>query len=500
MTKFHTPDWVKDAVFYQIFPDRFAKSSRLQKPSNLEPWDSKPTIRGFKGGDLLGVLEKLDYLQDLGINAIYLNPVFKSAANHRYHTYDYFNVDPLLGGNESLRSLLDEAHGRGIRIILDGVFNHASRGFYKFHHILENGPSSPYIDWFIIKKFPVRAYDEEGEPNYAAWWGLHALPKFNIRNPAVREYLWNVARYWIDFGIDGWRLDVPEEIDDPSFWQEFRRKVKSLKPDAYLVGEIWHAAKEWLEGDKFDAVMNYLLNKACVGFFIDKEVDETLVRGMGYAPIPHLDSEHFGEAIDRLLNLYVHEVNISLLNLLSSHDTARFLTLARGDECALRLAILFLMTLPGVPCIYYGDEIGMEGGRDPDCRRSFPWDRGKWNSNLLDYFKRCISLRIKYPSLRRGDFKRLYSKEDVYAFARRLGDETLIVVLNVAKVIRAPKIQIDDFLPEGALLREIWDNSTISVHNGILNGLVLSPRSGSVLLVEKITNKISESNNQPSLY
>ncbi len=500
MTKFHTPDWVKDAVFYQIFPDRFRKSSKLLKPSNLESWDSKPTRRGFKGGDLLGVLEKLDYLQDLGINAIFLNPVFKSAANHRYHTYDYFNVDPLLGGNASLRFLLDEAHGRGIRIILDGVFNHASRGFYKFHHILENGPSSPYIDWFIIKKFPVDAYNENQEPNYAAWWGLHALPKFNVKNPVVREFLCSVARYWIGFGIDGWRLDVPEEIDHPSFWQEFRRTVKSLNPDAYLVGEIWHAAKGWLEGDKFDGVMNYLLNRACVGFFIDKEVDETLVRGMGYAPVPHLDSERFSETIDRLLNLYDHEVNLSLLNLLSSHDTARFLTLARGDDSALRLAVLFLMTFPGVPCVYYGDEIGMEGGRDPDCRRSFPWDKAKWNDNLLDYFKRCISLRITYPSLRRGDFEKLYAKEDVYAFSRRFEDETLIVALNVAKVTRAPKMQIDDLLPEGAILRKIWDNSTVSVHGGFMHGLTLSPRSGSVFLVEKINNKISESDNSPSMY
>jgi cyclomaltodextrinase len=497
MTKFHTPDWAKDAVFYQIFPDRFARSSRLLKPSNLEAWDSNPTLRGFKGGDLLGVLEKLDYLQDLGINAIFLNPVFKSAANHRYHTYDYFNVDPLLGGNESLRALVDEAHGRGIRIILDGVFNHTGRGFYNFHHILENGPSSPYIDWFIIKKFPVDAYNEDREPNYAAWWGLHALPKFNVKNPAVRDFLFTVARYWIGFGIDGWRLDVPEEIHDPSFWQEFRRAVKHLNPDAYLVGEIWHAAKGWIEGDKFDAVMNYPLNRACVGFFIEKEVDDTLVKGLGYAPVPHIDAEAFAETIDRLLNLYDHEVNLSLLNLLSSHDTARFLTLARRDDSALRLAILFMMTFFGVPCIYYGDEIGLEGGRDPDCRRSFPWDRGKWNNNLLEYVKRCISLRIKYPSLRRGGFKRLYSREDVYAFSRRLGDETLVVALNVARVMRTPKIQVDDLLPEGALLREIWDKSTISVNNGILNGLALSSRSGSVLLVEKLGNKISGSSNGP---
>lgn len=495
MTKFHTPDWVKDAVFYQIFPDRFAKSSKLKKPSHLESWDSNPTINGFKGGDLLGVLENLDYLQDLGINAIYLNPVFKSAANHRYHTYDYFNVDPLLGGNESLRSLVDEAHGRGIRIILDGVFNHASRGFYQFHHILENGPSSPYIDWFLIKKFPVDAYNENQGPNYTAWWGLHALPKFNVKNPVVRDFLCSVARYWIGFGIDGWRLDVPEEIDYPSFWQDFRRTVKSSNPEAYLVGELWHGAHEWLEGDKFDAVMNYPLNRACVGFFINKEVDESLVSGMGYAPVPHLDSERFAETIDRLLRLYDHEVNLSLLNLLSSHDTARFLTLARGDDSALHLAILFLMTFPGVPCVYYGDEIGMEGGRDPDCRRSFPWDREKWNSNLLDYFNHCISLRNKYVSLRRGDFTKLYVKEDVYAFARRFEDEILIVALNVATAMRAPKIRIDDLVPGRTLLRRVWDNSTIGVRDGFLNGLVLPPRSGSVFLVEKIYDKISEPDN-----
>lgn len=486
MTEFHAPDWVKDAVFYQIFPDRFAKSFRLQKPSNLEPWDSQPTMHGFKGGDLLGVREKLDYLQDLGITAIYFNPIFESAANHRYHTYDYLKVDPLLGGSESLRALLDDAHGRGIRVILDGVFNHASRGFYKFHHILENGPSSPYIDWFIVKKFPLDAYNERQEPNYAAWWGLHALPKFNFANPAVRDFLCTVARYWIDFGIDGWRLDVPEEINDRSFWQGFRRTVKSINRDAFLVGEIWHPASEWLRGDKFDAVMNYLLNRACLGFFIEKEVDESLVRGMGYAPVPHLDAERFGETIDHLLGLYDHEVNLSLLNLLSSHDTARFLTLAQGDESALRLAILFLATFPGVPCVYYGDEIGMEGGRDPDCRRSFPWESGKWNHDLLDHFKRCIALRTRCRALRRGDFKRLCAKEDVYAFSRSLGDETLIVAINVAKAARKPKIRVGDLLPEGARLRGVWDDSAVAVSDGFLSGLALSPRSGHVLLPERL--------------
>src|SRR5919108_6691169 len=192
-----TPEWVKHAIFYQIFPDRFARSDRLIKPTNLEPWDSDPTTFGFKGGDLLGVVEHLDYLQDLGITAIYFNPIFQSAANHRYHTYDYYQVDELLGGNERFRTLLDEAHRRNIRVILDGVFNHASRGFYQFHHILENGANSPYVDWFVINGFPVNAYREDQAPNYAAWWNLHALPKFNVKTPAVREFLWDVARYWI---------------------------------------------------------------------------------------------------------------------------------------------------------------------------------------------------------------------------------------------------------------------------------------------------------------
>ncbi len=245
-----TPDWVKHAVFYQIFPDRFARSprSRLPRGIQLRPWGSPPEQQGFQGGDLRGIVDKLDYLHDLGVTALYLTPIFASASNHRYHPYDYYQVDPLLGGNAALRELLDEAHGRGMRVILDGVFNHASRGFWAFHHILENGANSPYLDWFIIQGWPLRAYpsDRTQPPNYECWWGLPALPKFNIRNPGVREYLLEVARHWIAFGIDGWRLDVPTEIDDERFWQAFRRVVKGANPEAYICGEIWHPAERWL--------------------------------------------------------------------------------------------------------------------------------------------------------------------------------------------------------------------------------------------------------------
>lgn len=475
-----TPEWVKDAVFYQIFPDRFARSARVPKPARLEPWEAPPTYHGFKGGDLLGIVERLDYLQDLGITALYLNPIFQSAANHRYHTYDYYHVDPLLGGNEALRTLLDEAHRRGMRIILDGVFNHASRGFFQFHHILENGPDSPYLDWFIVKGFPLYAYDEDREPNYVAWWNLHALPKFNTQNPAVREFLWDVARHWIAFGIDGWRLDVPEEINDPAFWQEFRRRVKAVNPEAYLVGEIWHFAPDWLQGDRFDAVMNYPFTKACLGFFIEEPVEEELVRGMGYYPIPHLDAPAFADAIDTILSQYAPEVTYAQLNLLDSHDTARFLTLARGDESALRLAVLFQMTFPGAPCIYYGDEIGMEGRRDPDCRRAFPWDERQWNHALRDFVKRCTALRHAHPALRRGTYTRLHAADEVYAFARRLADETLVVILNVARASRTPQIHVADYLPDGTRLQEVWTGHTAQVHGGVVRDVQLPPRTGSV--------------------
>ena len=282
-----TPAWVRDAIFYQIFPDRFASSERVHKPGVLEPWDAPPTNHGFKGGDLRGIAERLDYLEDLGITAIYLTPIFSSASNHRYHTYDYFEVDPLLGGDDALRELLDAAHGRGMRVVLDGVFNHTGRGFFPFHHVMETGASSPYRHWFHIDDArldagrPLLAYPPPGTPptelGYKAWWGLPALPKLNTGHPEVREFLMTVAEYWLRFGIDGWRLDVPGEIDDEPFWQEFRRRCKAIRPDAYLVGEIWRVAPEWLRGDRFDALMNYPLGEAILGFAGMSNLDMAIV-------------------------------------------------------------------------------------------------------------------------------------------------------------------------------------------------------------------------------
>jgi len=477
-----TPDWVKEAIFYQIFPDRFAKSTAAPKPCRLQPWDAPPTRHGFKGGDLAGVVEHLDYLQDLGVTAIYFNPVFQSAANHRYHTYDYYQVDPLLGGNDALRTLLQDAHRRGMRVILDGVFNHASRGFFQFNHILENGHDSPYLDWFTINRFPLNAYAANGTPNYKAWWNLPALPEFNTNNPEVRQFLWDVAAHWIQQGIDGWRLDVPADIDDDEFWREFRRRVKQVNPEAYIVGEIWHPAHRWLQGDQLDAVMNYPFSRACLGFFGGEKLDISARPG-GYE-LQRIDAPTFAERIDDQLRLYDWEVTQAQLNLLDSHDTPRFLTLVGGDTARLQLATLFQMTFVGAPCIYYGDEIGLEGGPDPDCRRAMPWDERLWDHGLLDYVKRCTALRRTYPALQRGDYTRLYAAHGICAFGRRLGEETLVVVLNNSSATIALKIPVADYLANDTVLQDVWngDNDVARVVRGHLCGPNLPPRSGGVFV------------------
>ncbi|QDV33644.1 Neopullulanase [Tautonia plasticadhaerens] len=482
MSEPQTPNWVRDAVFYQIFPDRFARSGRVPKPSCLKSWGSPPTAHGYQGGDLLGVAERLDYLADLGVNAVYFTPVFRSASNHRYHTHDYLQVDPMLGGTGALRSLLDRAHDRSIRVVLDGVFNHASRGFFQFHDILENGEDSAYCDWFHVEGFPLTAYHPEDPPNYGSWWGLPALPKFRTETPAVREFLWGVARHWIDFGIDGWRLDVPQEIDDDAFWREFRRRVKEGNPEAYIVGEIWGDGSRWLKGDMFDAVMNYIFTKACIAFFIGERIDRRHLEPEPLRDARPADALQFADAIERMLGLYHPNVNAVLMNLLGSHDTARFRTLAGGDASSLRLATLFQMTFPGAPCIYYGDEIGMQGGHEPDSRGAFPWDEAEWDLDLHADIRRAVRLRHDLPVLRRGSFRRLHAEGSVYGFLRQLNDILAVVLLNAGGGAEEIDVDLGVAVPDGVAFADRLAPGSWQTEQGRLSRVRLGPRSGRVLL------------------
>jgi glycosidase len=481
-----TPDWVKHAVFYQIFPDRFAMSAKMQQQrsalTRLEPWDAPPTYWGYKGGDLWGVIENLDYLQDLGVTAVYFTPIFQSASNHRYHTHDYYQVDPILGGNEAFQALVDAVHKRGMKLVLDGVFNHSSRGFFFFHDVLENGESSPWVDWFHIKGWPLSAYDEKLPANYGAWAGLRALPQFNHHNSHVREYLMQIGEYWIKQGIDGWRLDVPAEIRVPGFWQEFRDRIKAINPDAYIVGEIWEDAREWLDGSQFDGVMNYLFGAPTIAFTAGDRVDVSLVEGRSYYPSPAISASEYAQQIQEVLQLYPWEIELTQLNLLDSHDTARLISIAQGDWDSLKLATLLLLTFPGAPSIYYGDEVGLEGGIDPDCRRGFPPQSDR-NLEILEWHRELIKLRHQYTALRIGDYRVLYAEGGVYVFSRNWENETLIVAVNAGTEVEKVKFNVDIGKSDRSI-KLLFGNAKVeeqNIENSLHLELNIPSRSGSIL-------------------
>jgi len=412
---YDVPGWLVDGVVYQIFPERFANGNPANDPPGVRPWtDERPTAASFYGGDLEGIIQRLPHLEELGVTVLYLTPIFASPSNHKYDTTDYFSVDPHFGDEETLRELVRQCHARGIRVILDGVFNHSGFDFFAFQDVRQRGKESPYASWFHVEEFPVRT---DPAPNYETFANaVRSMPKLRTETPALRRYLLDVARYWIErCDIDGWRLDVANEVDH-AFWREFRRTVKEVKPDAYLVGEVWHDALPWLMGDQFDGVTNYPLREACLDFF---------ARG-------RLSAEGFAEAITENLFAYPLPALQASWNLLGSHDTERFLTACAGDVRKMALAAVFVMTWVGTPLIYYGDEIGMEGGTDPDCRRPMIWERKRWNEPLFALYKALIRLRKETPALRRGEARVLHADAAAGTIAYRRGDAAsgVVVVLN----------------------------------------------------------------------
>jgi glycosidase len=475
-----TPEWVKSAVFYQIFPDRFyAGQGPVGNPapvrSGFEAWDAPPTLLGFKGGNLWGVIEKLDYIKELGFNALYFCPIFSSTANHRYHTCDYFQVDPMLGGNAALARLVDEAHGRGIRIILDGVFNHCGRAHFAFQHVMENEVASPYLDWFHIYKFPLYAYSKH--PNYAAWWNNPELPKFNTANPECREYLLSVAEYWFEYGIDGWRLDVPNEIDDDEFWREFRRRAKAKNPEAYIVGEIWDDASRWLQGDQFDAVMNYPLGRAILGFVGSEMLEKDLAAKSGLGRLESLGAIACNNRLEELFRRYSWQTVTAQMNIMTSHDTPRIFSILRGQLDRVQLAFAMLFTLPGVPTVYYGDEIGLAGGHDPDNRRGMLWDESSWHMPLVETIRKMSALRQSLPLLQQGRYQYLYGQDGHLAFARTHQDASVVVTINASPESWRINIPLHGIWPRGEQAIDLVSGNEGRCVGGNLEDGILPPFS-----------------------
>lgn len=385
-----TPKWVNDTIWYQIFPERFCNGDPSNDPEGTLPWREHGGVSNqeFFGGDLQGIIDKLDYLKDLGISGIYLTPINEAPSSHKYDTADYTRIDAHFGDETLFRTLVDQAHERDIRVMLDGVFNHCGRNFAPWQDVVEKGPQSPYYDWFMIRDWPFR----EGaarDKQYYTFALFDGMPKLNTNHAQVRDYLISICERWVrDYDIDGLRLDVANEVSH-LFCKELRTRLKAIKPELYLLGEIWHDAIAWLRGDEFDAVMNYPLGSSIKDFWIDKT----------------LTNEDFEYTINRCYTGYMQQTNDVLFNLLDSHDTKRLRSLARNmDEFIQQLAVL--MCMPGSPCIYYGTEIAMEGGHDPDCRRCMPWTdiEGGAYAERMELIKDLIRLRADEPLLRGCNF------------------------------------------------------------------------------------------------
>lgn len=445
---FTPPAWVRDAVFYQIFPDRFANGNPHNDPNNAESWGGKPTPSNFFGGDLQGVIDHLDYLTELGVNALYFTPIFEATTNHKYDTADYMKIDPHFGTNETLKELVQLCHNRGIRILLDAVFNHSGETFPPFLDVLKNGKRSRYRDWFHVREWPLTV--KKGIPTYDTFAFEPLMPKLNTENPEVKEYLLQVAKYWVEeIGIDGWRLDVANEVNH-RFWREFRDTVKKANPDAYLLGEIWHDSLMWLQGDQFDAVMNYPFANAVHGLITKRKLD-----GAGFA-----------HAVSRLLAGYPQQVNESAFNLLDSHDTPRLLTECEGNIDRMKAAALLQFTFPGTPCIYYGDEIGLDGGADPDCRACMEWNPDKQNRDLFGFYQKLIAIRLHSPALRSGSLRFLHAEpsDRLLVFERIHDQELMLVLLNAEENSRLFSLQTPISQWE-----DLFESGMVNAEQGTLN-------------------------------
>ena len=405
------PAWVKDAVVYNIFPDSFADGKRQMSDQSATAEYLGNECRSLHGGTVNGIRENLDYIRGLGCNCIYLNPIFAASSYHKYDTLDYFHVDPTRGTDEDFRALVREAHAMGIRVLIDGVFNHLCWRHPFFQDVLEKGKASPYYEWFYELPEQPRYPGPSGEPDYLCFAYVPEMPKTNTANSAVRDYFCKVGAHWIrEYDVDGWRLDVANEVDD-AFLRAFRDTVKREKPEALVIGEVWENAFHYFNGNMLDSAMNYDFRRFCGQFMARREID----------------AEEFDLRVSDLIMRCKKQGLPAQLNLLDSHDVSRFLTVCGGDRDRMELAIVFQMTFIGMPSIFYGDEKGLMGLSEPEYRQAMDFDR---RDALGDVYRRLIRLRQEEPTLRFGAFRTVEAKGGLYCYERSYENQTIRITLN----------------------------------------------------------------------
>lgn len=422
---FHAPKWVEKTVWYQIFPERFANGDSTNDPQDTKSWNPNehPRRQDFYGGDLQGVINHLDYLKQLGVNGLYFNPIFKAPSNHKYDTQDYYQIDPHFGDAQLFKKMVALAHQKGMRVMLDAVFNHIGDQSPMWQDVLKNGQNSKYADWFHINRFPVTYtptdnFEFAKDATYDTFDYTPHMPKLNTANPKVQDWLLDIAGYWVrEFDIDAWRLDVANEIDH-HFWRRFHNEMLTLKDDFYILGEIWHSAQPWLNGDEFTGVMNYDYTGAIINHFIKHE----------------LSSQGLVDRLSHQLMLYRDQTNAMMFNVLDSHDTARIMTLANEDDQLVRQTLAFTFLQPGSPSIYYGTEYGMTGGNDPDCRKPMNWYPDAKAIAMHDFVRDLIKWRKEHWQLIAQGTIELTALNDNQGVVikRRRNNQQLVAVFNTS--------------------------------------------------------------------
>ena len=412
--RFVTPAWARNKVIYQIFPSRFATTESV--PDSVwyqEPISALADLRG----NLPGILQRLPHIRELGADVVYLTPIFYSHSSHKYDTIDYYRIDPTFGTEQDLIELVEKAHRLGLRVILDGVFNHTGTEFFAFRDLKEKETDSDYVNWYYPESFPLQGFP--GKPTYMTYGYYHGMPKVNLLCPQAAAYFTEVALHWLRVtGADGWRLDVADEISH-IFWKDFRKAVKSEFPDALIVGEIWHHAPDFLQGDEWDSVMNYPFYRAVLDFAVE---------GVSTA------TEFLGALGFQRGNTHTAAYPL-LWNLMGSHDTPRLLHLCGGDRTRHHLAAAIQLLSPGMPMIYYGDEVGMTGAKDPDCRRGMLWDRTRWDTATWEFYQQLLRIRKEFPALTEGRPVRqdAWDELSLVRITRELGGNAMTVLFHAAE-------------------------------------------------------------------